>query len=336
MGSVERLFNCCPQITSFSNERPDDVRLGFRYFIICIMNHYTTLNALHDDSGIQRPENPLLSIMTCQDYNKSSLGKNKFSGDFYLISFKKFVSGNFRYGRRNYENDNGSMIYIRPRQSIGFEDLVLTEKGFLIFIHEDYLLNTKLHSEISKYSFFDYEVSESLHLSIAEEKNIWELYGKIHSEYHNNQDEFSKEIIITHIDSILKYSQRFYKRQFINRAEYEGNLITRFNLFLREYQESGKLISEGLPTVAYMASRLSMSTRYLTDQLKVETGKTALDHIHIFLIDEAKNLLLATDNSISETAYQLGFENPPYFSRLFKKKIGITPVQFKEGKFGLN
>jgi len=300
------------------------------------MKHYTTLNALHDDSGIQRPENPLLSIMTCQDYRSSLLGKNKFSGDFYLISFKKFVSGNFRYGRRKYDNDNGSMIYVRPRQIIEFADLVLSEKGFLILIHEDYLLNTKLHSEISKYSFFDYEVSEALHLSVAEEKNIWELYGKIQSEYHNNQDEFSKEIIITHIDSILKYSQRFYKRQFVNRADYEGSLITRFNLIMREYQERGKLITEGLPTVGYMASRLAISTRYLTDQLKVETGKTALDHIHIFLIDEAKNLLLATDNSISETAYKLGFENPPYFSRLFKKKSGITPVQFKEGKLWLN
>lgn len=209
MGSLERLFHCGPRVTCFSDERPDDISLGFRYIIICIMNHYTTLNALHDDSGMQRPENPLLSIMTCQDYKRCSLGKNKLSGDFYLICFKKFVSGNFRYGRKKYDNDNGSMIYVRPRQLIELEDLILTEKGFLIFIHEDYLLNTKLHSEISKYSFFDYDVSESLHLSVAEEKNIWELYGKIQLEYHNNQNEFSKEIIITHIDSILKYSQRF-------------------------------------------------------------------------------------------------------------------------------
>lgn len=294
------------------------------------MVHYKTLNELHDANDLQRPENPLLSIMTCDRYKLCSLGKAKFTGDFYLISFKKFMSGNFTYGRTKYDNDNGAMIYVKPRQIIEMDHLLITEKGFSIFIHEDYLINTKLHAEIKKYGFFDYEVNESLHLSVAEEQNIWDLYQKIQTEYHNNQDEFSKQIIITHLDSILKYSSRFYKRQFLNRAEYNGKLISRFNKILKAYLENGKLASEGLPTVKYMAEQLAISPRYLTDQLKIETGRTALDHIHIMLVDEAKNLLLSTNKTISETAYHLGFENPPYFSRLFKKAVGLTPGKFKE------
>jgi len=156
------------------------------------------------------------------------------------------------------------------------------------------------------------------------------LFDKIQSEYHNNQDEYSKDIIVAHIDSILKYSQRFYKRQFLNRTVFSGTIISRFSGTLKVYLESGNLQSKGLPTVKYMAEELTLSARYLSDLLKQETGKTALEHIHIFLIDEAKNILMSTDNTIAETAYQLGFENPPYFSRLFKKEVGLTPIEYKE------
>ena len=192
------------------------------------------------------------------------------------------------------------------------------------------MLKHALHAEIKKYSYFDYEVNEALHLSPKEEETIWDLFAKIQSEYHNNQDEYSKDIIVAHIDSILKYSQRFYKRQFLNRTVFSGTIISKFSEILRLYMESGKLQSKGLPTVKYMASELAVSTRYLSDLLKQETGKTALEHIHISLIDEAKNILMSTDNTIAETAYQLGFENPPYFSRLFKKEVGLTPMEYKQ------
>jgi AraC-like DNA-binding protein len=169
-----------------------------------------------------------------------------------------------------------------------------------------------------------------LHLSPKEEETIWDLFYKIKLEYYNNQDDFSKDIMLTHIDSILKYSQRYYKRQFLNRTSLSGTIITRFTEILKFYFESGKLQKEGLPTVKYMASKLSLSARYLSDLLKQETGKTALEHIHISLVTEAKNLLVSTDNTVAETAYQLGFENPPYFSRLFKKEVGLTPTEYRE------
>ena len=293
------------------------------------MKHFKTISELHNSNGFPPPENPLLSLVTCQDLKTCTIGNSKFTGDFYMIALKKIRSGNFFYGKTKYDFDNGSMAFVRPRQIIEISNIELTEKAFIIFFHEDYLLKHHLHSEIKKYSYFDYEVNEALHLSPKEEEIVWDLFYKIESEYHNNQDEYSKEIIVAHIDSILKYSQRFYRRQFINRTVFSGTIISKFSGILKSYFESGKLQSNGLPTVKYMASELTISARYLSDLLKQETGKTALEHIHIFLIDEAKNMLMSTDNSIAETAYYLGFENPPYFSRLFKKEVGLTPVEYK-------
>jgi AraC-like DNA-binding protein len=294
------------------------------------MKHFKTIRELHNTNGYASPENPLLSLVTCQDLKTCAIGNSQFTSDFYMIAFKKIKSGNFFYGKTKYDFDNGSMAFAKPRQIIEISNIELTEKAFLIFMHEDYLLNHNLHSEIKKYSYFDYEVNEALHLSPKEEELIWDLFHRIESEYNNNQDEYSKDIIITHIDSILKYSKRFYKRQFLNRNVFSGTIISKFSDVLKVYFENGDLQKKGLPTVQYMAAQLAVSPRYLSDLLKQETGKTALDHIHIFLIGEAKNLLLSTDKTIAETAYELGFENPPYFSRLFKKQIGLTPVEYKE------
>jgi len=294
------------------------------------MKHFKTISELHNTNGYAAAENPLLSLLTCQDLKTCTIGNSKFTGDFYMISFKKIKSGTFLYGKTKYDHDNGSMAFVKPRQIIEISNIELTEKAFILFIHEDFLLKHSLHSEIKKYSYFNYEINEALHLSPKEEEIIWDLFYKIQVEYYNNQDEYSKDIIIAHIDSILKYSQRFYKRQFLNRTVFSGTIISKFSGILKLYFESGSLQHKGLPTVKYMASELAISARYLSDLLKQETGKTALEHIHIFLIDEAKNILISSDKTIAETAYQLGFENPPYFSRLFKKEVGLTPVEYKE------
>ena len=213
------------------------------------------------------------------------------------------------------------MSFIKPRQVITMRDLELEEDGFMVYFHEDFLNGHTLHEEIKKYSFFEYETTEALHLSPAEEKIIWELYHKIETEYYNNQDEYSRSIILTHIDSILKYSQRFYRRQFISRKPLTGTTVSRFNNIIQFYFENGLVKNHGLPTVNFIASELNLSPRYLSDLLKQETGKTAIELIHLYLISEAKNLLTGTDGSVSEIAYRLGFENPPYFSRLLKRKL---------------
>jgi AraC-like DNA-binding protein len=252
--------------------------------------------------------------------------EREFTSDFYMIGFKKLVSGSILYGRTKYDHDTGSMSFIKPRQVIEFKDLQFEQDSFLIFIHEDYLHGHRLYNEINSYGYFDYEINEALHLSPREEQIMWDLYFKIDTECQNNTDEYSREIILTHVDSMLKYSQRFYKRQFMNRAKLSGKTVSLFHEALGKYFKSG----EGLPTVSVLAAQLNISSRYLSDLLKQETGKTAMENIHIFLINEAKNRLKAQQQNITEIAYELGFENVPYFSRLFKKETGVSPNQFKK------
>ena len=293
-----------------------------------IMQHFSSLADLHRFNGLPMPENPLFSVYRCP--KKTSLGENPFTSDFYIIGFKKLESGVIMYGRTKYDHDNGCMLFARPRQIMEFKNLEYHEDSFIIFIHEDFLNGHFLHSEISKYAFFDYEANEALHLSPREEQIMWDLFFKIDAEYYNNTDEFSREIMLTHVDSMLKYSQRFYKRQFIGRAQLSGITVSKFNNALAAYFTGDLFLNHGLPNVSILAAQLNLSPRYLSDMLKQETGKTAIELIHIYLINEAKNRLRNDDQRVSEIAYALGFEDLSYFSRLFKKQTGVTPNQFKK------
>jgi AraC family transcriptional regulator, transcriptional activator of pobA len=297
------------------------------------MNHFKSLSELHLAHSYPPPENPLIGLVRCTGTCGLNPGVTHTS-DFFMIGFKKLKAGAMQYGKTHYDHDRGSMSFIRPHQIVGMRNVELEEDGFIIYVHEDFLIGHALHDDIKKYGFFDYEVNEALHLSPKEEQIIWELYRKIETEYHNNTDEYSRDIMLTHIDSILKYAQRFYKRQFINRATLSGKTVSRFNGLLTAYFEKGLMKQQGLPTVNYLAAELNLSSRYMSDLLKQETGKTAIDLIHLYLISEAKNLLVGADQSVSEIAYGLGFENPPYFSRLFKKEVGMTPNEFR--KLSLN
>jgi len=293
------------------------------------MDHFNKISELHEAFGINPPENPLFSVVYGEQDMCKGNNKLEFSSGFYTIGFKKLKSGSMSYGKTKYDHDRGSLSFIKPLQKVAFQNVMLEEKGFLIIIHEDFLAGTTLYNEIKKYSYFDYEVNEALHLSPAEEDIIWNLYFNIEKEYHNNTDELSKSIIVSHLDSLLKYAQRFYKRQFINRKQLTGATVTKFNALLVANLEERKTKEIGLPTVALMAEKLNISSRYLTDLLKEETGKTALELIHLFLIGEAKNLLTEGELNISEISYLLGFENTTYFSRLFKKEVGRTPNEFR-------
>ncbi|UOQ71464.1 helix-turn-helix domain-containing protein [Hymenobacter cellulosilyticus] len=292
--------------------------------------HYESISAFHRAIGSPPPAHPLLSLLTCQMLAPCTLGDKPLTADFYMISLKKISAGEFRYGRTRYDHEGGSLSFVKPGQLVELTHAELTENSFLIFLHEDYLLGHALHADIRKYGFFEYEANEALHVAPREEHIMWELFRQMEFEYGNNPDEYSRGIILTHLDALLKYSQRFYKRQFLNRsAALSGPVVARFTALLTAYFEQGQLQTQGLPTVKYLAGQLHTSPRYLTDLLKQETGHTALDHIHSFLLGEAKNLLLGTDNTIAQTAYQLGFDNPTYFSRLFKKEIGLTPREYR-------
>ena len=291
------------------------------------MQHYKTLTELHLGNTWAAPEHPLFSMIGCQ--SACTLGNREFTTDCYVIAFKKIKSGVFMYGRTPYDHNNGSMFFAKPRQIIEMKDLEFEETGYMLMIHEDYLNGHELFREIEKYSFFDYEVTEALHLSPKEEQLILDLHLKIQGEYFNNPDEYSREIILSHISSILKYAQRFYKRQFIDRAQVTGKTASKFNDALKKYISEGQLETNGLPNVAQLADQLFISPRYLSDLLKQETGKTAMELIHIFLISEAKNLLRLKEKGITEIAYELGFENASYFTRLFKKQTGLKPLEFR-------
>lgn len=292
------------------------------------MTHYKTVSELHIGNGWAPPENPLFSLVGCQ--RDCPIGDREFTADMYVIALKKLQTGVILYGRTPYDNTNGSMFFMKPHQIIEMRNLKFEEAGFLIIIHEDYLYGHELYNAIRKYGFFDYEVNEALHISPKEEAIMWELHDKIQAEYNNNQDEYSRDIMLGHVASILMYSQRYYKRQFLNRADLSGKTVTKFNAALHHYFEDGGLQSKGLPSVNAMAEQLHISPRYLSDLLKQETGKTALELIHLSLISEAKNLLRTADRSIAEIAYDLGFENTSYFTRLFKKQTGMKPLAFKK------
>lgn len=296
------------------------------------MKHFKHLNELHQARSWPISENPLLSLITCVDVCPTTCGMahNEYTTDFYTIAFKRVISGSVYYGRTKYDHKGGSMIYIKPGQIIELKNIRLEGSGFTIMFHRDFLNGEALHQTIKKYSFFDYETNEALHISPREEEIMWELFRKIETEYNNNQDEYTKEIILGHIEAILKYSQRFYKRQFLNRTELTGKIISKFNKAIRQYFENGELQSNGLPTVTAIAAQLKMSPHYLSDLLRQETGRSAIDHIHSYLITEAKNLLIGADLTVAQIAYQLGFENPPYFSRLFRKETGISPVAYRK------
>jgi AraC-like DNA-binding protein len=256
--------------------------------------------------------------------------------DCYSISLKKIIKGQLNYGRTQYDFTNGALIFMAPRQVLQWDSSVVFEqKGFSINFHENFLKGTSLAQQIKKYGFFSYSANEALHLSPKEEKQLESIVANIEIEYHNNQDAFSKDIIISQLSTLLKYANRFYERQFLNRKEWSTDLLTQFNAHLDDYFASGQLQAKGIPTIEQLAQKLSVSQRYLSDTLKKETGKTTTEHLQLYLIDEAKNSLLQPNKSISEVAYELGFEYPQYFSRLFKKREGLSPSAYIE-KYRMN
>lgn len=303
------------------------------------MKHFKTLSAYFEYMELPRPEHPMFSVMMAKDDEFLPCPKESsppITHDCYTISLKKIVSGELNYGRTKYDFTNGAMFFMAPRQVLQWNSTAIFEqKGFSINFHEDFIKGTELAQQIKKYGFFSYSANEALHLSPKEEKQIESIVENIVLEYHNNQDAFSKEIIISQLSTLLKYANRFYERQFINRKEFSNDLLEQFNTQLKYYFQSGQLQENGIPSIEEIAGQMGVTQRYLSDTLKKETGKTTTEHLQLYLIDEAKNMLLKPNKSIADVAYELGFEYPQYFSRLFKKKEGVSPSEYIE-KFKLN
>ena len=230
------------------------------------MQHFKTLSSYLDYLGLPRPEHPMLSVFNSKGDGYLPCPRESsppITNDCYTISFKKFVKGNLNYGRTRYDFTNGVLFFIAPRQVLQWDNSVVFEqKGFSINVHEDFLIGTELGQQIKKYGFFSYSVNEALHLSPKEEKQIESIVENIDIEYQNNQDAFSKEIIISQLGTLLKYANRFYERQFLNRRELSNNLLEKFNEHLSNNFESRQLQEKGIPSIEQIADEMSISQRY--------------------------------------------------------------------------
>lgn len=295
--------------------------------------HFSSIAEHNRTFGFAEPENPLFCVLqTNSRTNNQVLScEDDFvvSSDFYSISIKNITAGEIVYGRTKYDCQNGTMIFTAPGQELGLKGVKVESEGRLMIIHPDYIRHHPVYEQIKKYHFFNYAIHEALHLSPKEEKQVKNLFDAITTEYHNNQDEFSKELILDLLTTLLRYCNRFYHRQFLMRKESQHSLYQKFKDELQK-QLVGKGEFQAIPTIDDIAQQLHVTSRYLSDALKAETGKTAKEWIHLELIEQAKEMLLASNASVAKVAYQLGFEYPNYFARLFKKKVGITPTQYRQ------
>ena len=275
---------------------------------------------------------PLISVV---DLGKSKLLKRtKFSMNFYAIIIKNSICGDLRYGLKYYDYEEGSIVFFAPDQVISNEpeDEWHQPYGTALIFHPDLLKSTTLAKQIHEYSFFSYNSNEALHVSEKERNLVDICFANIEAEIKQNIDKHSKKIIVANLELLLKYCSRFYDRQFITRENTSHSIIEQFETLLNNYIFGEKLSSKGLPSVAYFADELHLSANYFGDLLKKETGKSALEFIHLKILEAAKEKVLDTTKSISEIAYELGFKYPQHFSRLFKQKVGVSPNEYR----GLN
>lgn len=292
-----------------------------------------TISEFHRFRGLPQPAHPLISIIDYTAIKQNpEMTEMSWIFDFYQISVKRGIDGKFKYGQLEYDFDDGVMFFIAPNQVFNIKvnhNSNMERSGWMLLIHPDFLWNTPIAKTIGRYEYFDYSVNEALFLSEKEEKILSEIVGNIREEYNANVDRFSKKIIISHIETLLNYSERFYNRQFITREKANHQILERFEKLLNEYFDNGDLMSRKLPTVQYVADTLNISPKYLSGLLKSLTGQGTQHHIHEKLIEKAKEKLSTTTLSISEIAYELGFEHSQSFSKLFKTKTDQSPLEFR-------
>ncbi|CAM3955420.1 Helix-turn-helix domain-containing protein [Pedobacter westerhofensis] len=301
------------------------------------MNNITrikTISEWHRTRDLPAPEHPLISIV---DYAAVHMlpefRQQSWVFDFYFISLKRNMGGMIRYGQQEYDFDEGVMFFIAPGQVFSIEKDPVEppdRSGWIMLIHPDFLWNSALSKSIKQYDFFDYSINEALFVSNKEEIMMQGILANIRNEYHANIDAYSQNIIVSQIETLLSYSDRFYNRQFITRKKANHKVLDTIEELLSDYFSSADLFTKGLPTVNHLAEQLNISPKYMSRLLKVLTGQTAQQHIHEKLLDKAKEKLTVSDLSVSEIAYDLGFEHPQSFSKLFKTKTGLSPLEFRQ------
>lgn len=280
--------------------------------------------------GIPGPAHPLITLLDAREerINLSRLPVS-YVTTLYKISFVSKLGGKFRYGQGYYDFDEGSMVFTAPNQIVGSTAIYKGNEGYSLIFHQDFLQGYPLAAKIKQYGFFSYASNEALHLSGQERTTVSSIFTIIEEELNSRIDDFSHEVVIAQIELLLSYAKRFYKRQFLTRQAASSDLLQQLEGLLNTYYSEEKPVNRGLPTVQYLADQLNYTPNYLSDMLRSLTGLNAQQHIHQKLIERSKELLSTTNLTISEVAFQLGFEHPQSFSRLFKTKTRLSPVQFR-------
>ena len=302
------------------------------------VKRFKTISEFLQYRQLPKPDHPLIHAFPLETVEALKLtGPASWVYDFYCIGLKKVVNKEeikLKYGQQTYDYDEGILSFVAPNQvlslSVDQNAKQLIQSGWMLLIHPDFLWNTSLAGIIKHYDFWDYSVNEALFLSDREEALLVNIIQNIQQESHANIDQFSKSIITSHLETLLNYADRFYHRQFLTREKSGHQILERLEKLLSDYFDSHDLISKGLPTVGHIANALNLSPKYLGSLLKVLTGQNTQQHIHEKLIEKAKEKLSTTDLSISEIAYALGFEHLQSFSRLFKTKTHLSPLEFRQ------
>jgi len=298
------------------------------------LHRFHTITEYHRAAGLPKPAHPLVSLVHMEDLSRP-LAEGPFSliYDFYSIAMKRVKNTKFKYGQQASDFDEGVLFFMSPGQVLGVErekdSIMHRPEGWMILIHPDFLWNTALAKIIKQYEFFNYSVHEALYLSDKEETMLTTIAQNIEQEYHANIDQFSQNVIIAQLELLLTYSERFYQRQFITRKISSHEILTKLEDLLTHYFTSGALAQKGLPSVTYIAENLNISPGYLSSLLKSLTGQNTQQHLHNKLIELAKEKLSTTNLSVSEIAYELGFEHLQSFSKLFKTKTTLSPMEFR-------
>lgn len=294
------------------------------------INSITTLHSL---LNLKKPSNPLISVF---DLGEISVTPDNitapFTSDLYFIALKKDCAGGIqKYGQSQYDFEEGMMYFFAPQQVLQFNEIVLASlKGFVLAVHPDFFQGYPLASEIRNYGYFSYTSNEALFFSDKEEKFLMDIVENMKQEIDTNMDGFTQDLLVSNLELLLKYCDRFYNRQFITRKKVNNDLLSRLETLLDKYFQQDQLLLHGIPTVQFIANELNLSPNYLSDMLRVHTGQTTQQHIQNRMIEKAKELLSTTDKSVSEIAYDLGFEHPQSFHRLFKNRTAVSPLEFRQ------
>lgn len=293
------------------------------------IHKFNTIDDYNKAMGIETLH-PLVSVIDFSKANHKGDYPAGHSFGFYTVFLKEQNCGDMKYGRNYYDYQEGTLVFLASDQIVTIENRKPHQpKGWALMFHPDFIRGTSLGRAMKDYNFFSYDVFEALHISEQERATVLECFRNIDTELHKNIDKHSQKLITSNIELFLNYCSRFYDRQFITRTHVNSDILSKFETLLNSYFDSQRPQSKGLPTVKFCAEELNLSPNYLGDLLKRETGKSAQEHIQLHLIEAAKERLYNNSRSVSEIAYELGFEYPQYFSRLFKKRTGMTPNEYR-------